>query len=192
MKYINIYKNNEKTLSDDKLFSKKELLNKFEEFINNEEYKIEKIINYKSAPYELLISNPESELFYLVIYLKNITGAGWKNKPSIRRVQVNNILNKRPDSYIDTTKNKTFIILGYYNFDDNPIMVAWDAYRYIDPKTNRSAYIQIDTLLRGYKAGYLETVNANQKIWVFTNPFFDKFLQDYIGYNEWRQHENNF
>ena len=134
-----------------------------------------------SVPYECIIEK-ENEKYDIFLYLKNITGAGWIQKKSIKRIQVSNV---RIDSY----ENKIFandsiflLMLGYYNFDNNPIVVAWDAYRYINHKTVRSAYISVDNLVCGYQKGYLVTTDASQKVWIFDSHHLEDFLLDYKGY----------
>jgi len=81
--------------------------------------------------------------------------------------------------------NETYILLllGYYEYDDNPIWVVWDIYRYTKHNTVRSCYITVDNLLRGYKNKYLETVDSSQKIWIFTQDKFTLFLDEYNKYN---------
>lgn len=182
--YLNINKDLAIIESDDKVFSKKDLINKFEEFISNGGYKLKQWIKCSNAPYECLILNRSNEIFDLIIYLKNITGAGRKDKINRKRVQVSNIKKVSPDDFIPTSINRTMIILGYYNFDNNPIMVAWDAYRYIGHNTMRSAYVTVETLLRGYQNGYIETIDSSQKVWVFNSANFEKFLNEYINYNK--------
>ena len=184
MKYININRNLTTVLSEDKTLSKKELISCFERFINESGYKVEKWINKKRAPYELLIVNAEEKMIHLIVYLKNITGGGWESKPEIKRVQVSNVRIDSPDNYVSTTQYQSMMILGYYCYDNNPIMVAWDAYRYIKHKTMRSCYVNISTLIRGYQNGYLITTNSSQKVWVFDSFHFEKFMNDYINYNK--------
>ena len=119
-----------------------------------------------------------------IMFYKNITGAGWIDKPNIKRVQVTNVRKGDISKYISTSNNETLIILGYYNYDDNPIMVAWNAYHYVYHDTTRSCYVDVNTLIDGYKKGYLNTVYAKQNIWVFTSENFERFLQEYINLNK--------
>ncbi len=184
MKYANLTKKLEVVIQEDKIFDKKQLIKKFEDFINESGYRVEKWITSKCAPYEILIVDDNDIMIHLIIYLKNITGAGWGDKPNIKRVQVSNVRIKSPENYVSTTKYQSMVILGYYNFDDNPIMVAWDAYRYIKHKTMRSCYVNIDSLKIGYQNGYHITTNSSQKVWIFDAFHFDKFLKDYIEYNK--------
>lgn len=183
-KYLNIKKDLSLIMSEDKIYKKTDLLKRFEHFINDSGFKLKKRLKTSSAPYECLMLNQDNEIFDLIIFLKNITGAGWKSKSNRRRVQVANIMTVSPEDFTKTSNNRTFIILGYYNFDDNPIMVAWDGYRYLAHNTLRSAYISTDNLLRGYKDRFLITTDSSQKVWIFDSRHFGKFLEDYILYNK--------
>ena len=164
-------------------FCKKELLNKFQEFIYISGYFIMKKSNLSSVPYDIYISNGKYN-YRMLMYFKNITGSGWSNKPNIRRVQVSNVRNDDIDKYINTTDNSFLVILGYYNFDNNPIMVAWNAYNYVYHNTQRSCYIDIDSLQKGYNNGYYKTICSNQSVWIFTPTYFEKFIEDYIKTNK--------
>ncbi len=184
MKYYNIRKDCSIELSEDKLFTKKELFDRFASFIQNSGYSVYEWVRSNKAPYELIIYDQDNKPLYLSLYLKNITGAGWQDKPKIKRVQVTNVRVTAPDNYVNTTDNQSLMVLGYYEYDDNPIMVAWDAYRYVNHKTMRSCYVNIDTLIRAYQLGYLTTTNASQKVWIFTPQYFGKFVDDYIEYKK--------
>ena len=116
--YVNIDKNNGLVYdAPEKVYEKKELLEKFEEFIKQEGFSIT-WESSKRAPYVATIKKDGKE-YTLVMYLKNITGAGWADKPHMKRVQVSNVRKDDMDKYIDTTNNQTILILGYYNFDEN-------------------------------------------------------------------------
>lgn len=184
MEYLNIKKDLSTILAEDKVYKKSDLLKLFEDFINASGLKIKQWIKNSCAPYECLLLNENNEIFDLVIYLKNITGAGWKQKTNRKRAQVSNVKIVSPDDYIPTSSNRTLLILGYYNFDNNPLMVAWDAYRYIKHSTMRSTYISVDNLLRGYEKGYVVTTDSSQKVWIFNSENFVNFLNDYIIYNK--------
>lgn len=184
MKYENINKDNVIIeQSEDKKYSKNELFDHFKSFISNCGYCVLEDYDFKTSPYVVNIQKDDKE-YKLIMYYKNITGAGWKDKPNVKRVQVTNVRKDDITKYVSTSNEETFIILGYYNFDNNPIMVAWNAYHYVYHDTTRSCYVDIDTLLEGYKKGYVNTVYAKQDIWVFTADYFDRFLQDYIKNNK--------
>ena len=174
------------TETEDKLYKKKELFKKFEEFISQSGFTVEKWVKSNAVPYEVIIADKnENQISYrIILYLKNISDAGWVYKPWMKRVQVDNVRSVSPEYYINTERNQALLILGYYNYDDNPIMVAWNPYRYVMHFTQRSCYVTIDEMLEGYKKGYHKCFVSNQKVWIFTANNFRIFLNDYIDSNK--------
>ena len=122
------------------------------------------------------------ENYRFISLLKNITGAGWENKPKIKRVQVSNIKNINYDGLYISCKNAFNMIIGYYNYDNNPIFVAWDAYRYLNHNTIRSCYVTVDSLRVGYIKRYYEGVDSAQKIWIFDAEHIKDFMISYTKY----------
>lgn len=120
--------------------------------------------------------------YKLYVILKNITGAGWENKPKIKRVQVSNIKDIDNNISLNGNQNVFYLILGYYNYDNNPIFVAWDAYRYINHNTVRSCYVSVDSLKIGYVNEYYVGVDSAQKIWIFKIDYFRRFVLEYLDY----------
>ena len=118
----------------------------------------------------------------LYFVIKNITASGWINKPKIKRIQIRNIKNDNPDFAIHNDNNSFNLILGYYNYDENPIFVGWDAYRYYNHNTLRSCYVSVDSLKRGYVKKYYDGIDSSQKIWIFIPKNFAMFLNNYIDY----------
>ena len=181
--YYNINKSNELIYnSEDVKYDKKKLMEKFGEFISARGYHIVGDVDLKVSPYIVTIKR-DTLSYKMIIYYKNITGAGWKDKPNIRRVQVTNVRYADIDKYISTSKDSFLAILGYYNYDNNPIMVAWNAYNFVYHSTTRSCYVTTDLLQEAYKSGYIKTNYSNQTIWIFTPDYFDEFINDYIECN---------
>lgn len=184
MYYYNVNKQNEIiSYKEDKKYSKIQLIREFENFVNINGYTVVGHVDIKSSPYVLNISKGNF-IYKIIMYYKNITGAGWNDKPNIRRVQVTNVRNADINKYISTSSNSLFVIFGYYNFDDNPIMVAWNAYNFVYHTTTRSCYVSIDLLVEGYKQGFIKTCYSKQQIWIFTPDNFEMFLDDYIKCNK--------
>ena len=183
IRYTNINHDNSFVYESEYIsYSKKELQTEFENCariagINRIEW-----FDRNESPYKCSLSN-ESKKYHLYMYLKNISGAGWADKPWIKRVQVPNIRLQHPEYYVSTSENTTLLIIGYYNFDFNPILVAWDAYGYILHSTVRSCYVEVDDLVKGYNEGFYEGECAGQKIWVFKPEYLCKFLDTYIKKN---------
>lgn len=180
MKYLNVDKNNNFVASDDKKYTRADL-------IKNTIFEITKsgvknvTLDYKNRQFFLEFDVNEKKLSF-DMFLKNITGAGWKDKLNIKRCQVSNIKNTAPNKTVIVKDNHYNLVLGYYNFDDNPILVAWDPYRYLHHKTLRSCYVTVDALKRGYEKKYYECVVSSQKCWIFLGEKFKEFIEKYITY----------
>jgi len=167
----------------DKLYTRTELISIFQKMLFQNNYFVITSNSVSKLPIDVIVKDRCNNKYRLVVYFKNITGAGWIDKPSIKRVQIKNVL-----SSIDDNKSNTkdiiglMFVLGYYNYDNNPVFVAWDIHRYGKHNTNRSCYVSISNILRGYENGYFEGVSINNKVWVFKQEFFSKFINKYVEY----------
>ncbi len=179
MLYLNVTRDNDYIMSEDVKFSRDELINKtIQEIKKSGVDGVELKYNKKQFDLKFIY---QGRCIRFEMFLKNITGAGWKEKPEIKRCQVSNAKNDDLDvGIIDNCKYN--LILGFYCFDNNPIFVAWDPYRYLHHNTIRSCYVTVDTLKRGYEKKFYEGVVASQKLWVFTGENFIKFVDRYISY----------
>lgn len=181
MKYINITKNNDFVLAEDKKHDSNVIKSKFLESLSISKIDVVEFNEIKKSQYRLKIRFNDNWL-KLNVVLKNITGAGWESKPKIRRIQVPNFMESDPEFVQQNDNNSINMIVGYYNFDNNPIFVAWEAYRYYNHKTLRSCYISVDSLKRGYEKNFYEGIDSSQKIWIFTSENFKDYLAKYIEY----------
>lgn len=181
IKYYNITKDKNVVLTEDKKLSSKDLENSFICEIKKSVAKINVFEKISNNQYKCTIQLKNNKLSFIAI-LKNITGAGWKDKPKIKRVQVrNSLLVDNKNIYKNDISNLN-VIFGLYNYDNNPIIVAWDAYKYYNHKTQRSCYVSTDSLLLGYDKGFYEGVDSSQKIWIFIGSKFNKFIESYTIY----------
>lgn len=189
MNYQNIDTNGNVVIAPDKKYSKSELFENFIEFITYSNFSIVKIFNGIQLPYHVIIKNENKE-WILYFFLKNITGAGWADKPNIKRVQIKNT-SEFNQELIPTNDKQLLTLFGYYNFDNNPIMVAWDAYRYDHHRTLRSCYVSVNLLQLGYQKGFCCSVDAGNRLWLFDRYHFKEFLIDYIKYEGEHHHVSN-
>ena len=179
MLYLNVTKNNEFVMSEDKKYDRNSLITlTIKELEKSDVTNVSIAFRNKRFFLKFELDNQE---YLFDMFLKNITGAGWEDKPEIKRCQVSNA--KNDDIDIEIIEHKKYnLILGYYCFDENPILVAWDPYRYMNHNTIRSCYVTVDTLKRGYEKGFYEGVVSSQKLWVFKGECFVKFVNRYIEY----------
>lgn len=180
VQYLNVKRDNSFILSEDKKFDRCALIELTKLELTKSGVKVIDFSYHKKQFY--LLIEYKNEIISFDLLLKNVTGAGWVDKPGIKRCQVCNIKKEQPES-LGVVANKHYnLILGYYNFDSNPILIAWDPYRYLEHRTIRSCYVTVDALKRGYGKGFYEGVVSSQKCWIFLGNYFDRFLDNYIGY----------
>lgn len=163
----------------DRIMKKKELLSSFEQYINNGGWKFVKWSQKKKSPYQCVVNNGKYNVDIL-LYLKNITNAGWEDKPHSKRIQVGN--NKDIDFSMlrNQNKKKINLIIGYYNYN-KPIFAAWDSEEYTRHKTNRSCYIDVVDLIKGYKKKFIKVMRRGQQLYVFTPNNLIKYINHYIN-----------
>ena len=180
MEFKNIKKDGTIVDAEDIKYSPDELSNAFLKGLVNSDVTVLEFKRIETGKVFLKVVINEKE-YVLKVLLRNITNAGWKEKLDMKRIQV-------PNLELDITEFLEFrvpvyhLIVGMYNFDDNPIFVAWDANRHLNKETIRSFYVNIDTLLEGYNKEYFTEDYASQKIWVFKNNKFKEYITDYCSY----------
>ncbi len=180
MLYLNVRKDNSFVMGEDVIFGRSALIKEVKNELRKSNAKDIQLVFQKGIFH--LNATIDSGAISFDLYLKNITGAGWADKPGIKRCQVKNFKADHLGGIKIVELRHYNLILGYYNYDSNPILVAWDAYRYLKHETNRSCYVTVDSLKRGYEKKFYEGVVSSQKCWIFTGDKFDLFLKRYIEY----------
>lgn len=141
-----------------KVLDKQELFNIFNSFIEKSNINIDYINYDKKLPsYHLNYDNKSLEI---VLFIKNISDSGKGNTADKLRLQIPDISN----AYFETEKNRLFLLCGLTYYNNKPILVIWDAKRYIYHKTSRSAYIGFADINKVYFDGFLEKYDANGQI----------------------------
>lgn len=176
--WMNIGVDNSIEVSEEKFISKSLLLNMFETLFLNSQWSFVKWNDTKSAPFQCIISN-DSKYVKVLVYLKQISNAGWEEKPHIKRVQVSNPKKLNLDFFRYDDVDKISLILGYYNYT-KPLLVSWDPNEYRRHNTNRSCYVEIDALLDGYNLDYCKKVSMGQSITLFKPEKFGMFLDNHF------------
>ncbi|MCR4874507.1 MAG: hypothetical protein K5923_02035 [Clostridia bacterium] len=158
-----------------KTLTKSQLEEKFEEFLVASNFKI----TFKdSSKSEVRISDGirRFDIFYI---LKNISSGGWKEKNSIFRIQVSNT----KDVLVTTNSIRTHIILGLVEYKGEDILVAWNSYRYVNHKTQRSCYVDESALDTCFNRGYIKVHDFDQETWLCRKENFSLLIRDYLYFN---------
>ncbi|MDY0278377.1 MAG: hypothetical protein RBQ97_09880 [Acholeplasma sp.] len=119
--------------------------------------------------------------YKIYAFLRSIGKSGWSNKPEIRRVQIAAF---DVDRLIPSGDQHTCMIIGIQELLDKDIFVVWNVYNYGLHKTNRSCYVKVTNLFKGFLQGYFSTTDSNQKIWISDSYNIDKLLNEYLNFNK--------
>lgn len=166
-------------IGEERMPSKADLLGTFEAALSHNGWHFVEWTKTDVAPYQCVV-NRRGTLIDIVVYLKRIGNAGWENKPECKRVQVSNLKSVEHLLMRNESATKLNLIIGYYDYEA-PLYAAWDASLYVGHETNRSAYVDVDQLVEGYAAGYVETQCSGLPVTVFQPYYLTKYLDQYIA-----------
>lgn len=99
--------------------------------------------------------------FSLHILPKNIVNSGWAEKPYIKRIQVMSFFGKNIP--MNTNENSS-IFLGVAFVNSQPIFAVWNPFSYVYHKTNRSCYVNVNSLALCFREGFIKTVDSKQTV----------------------------
>ncbi len=176
----NVKLNNTIVIGKERIPNKKELLIAFEDSIKDGNWKFKEWKQKRKAPYQCIINDGIKDID-IVLYLKAISNAGWDYKPEYKRVQVGNrnLLDLKMLRKQNATKLN--LIIGYYNYE-KPIFAGWNANEYTRHRTNRSCYVNVGNLIKGYQNDFFETECFGQPVTVFKPEFLTTYINQYISY----------
>lgn len=158
---------------------KKELFSIFKNFLDNSGFSVIGISNTEEkGVYDYKVEK-DSKQYCIRILLKNVCNSGWKEKPYIKRVQVQHLSN-----ICKTTKEMCFLLGGITIFDDNPILVVWNPLRYLYHQTIRSAYVNVSSIKECIdNNGYHYCNDYNNEIFICDEHNFEKLLGCYYDFS---------
>lgn len=157
--------------------NKTELYDCFKSFLSKSSFNI---LNENISPdiYNLRI-NDTARKFEIHFILKNISGSGWSDKDEIKRIQVGNV----KKNIVYTNKVRTHFLGGIINYNEKNILIVWNSYRYLNHETNRSCYVNLESIKTAFEKGYYYTNDFEQEIWLCDEYHFNLLIRDYINFN---------
>lgn len=117
-----------------------------------------------------------SKKISLHVICKNMGNSGWADRPDIIRIQIKNL----SDVFVYTTKNEATLLSGLCSYKGKTFLVVWNAYRYMNHKTNRSCYANVAMLDKVYDLGYFFSRDFSQEIWLCDEKHFNILIRDYL------------
>lgn len=118
----------------------------------------------------------ENESFSLHILPKNVVNSGWSEKPYIKRIQVMSFLGK--EIPLNTRENSS-MFLGIAFVNNEPVISVWNPFSYVFHKTNRSCYVEVESLVLGSHEGFIKTIDSKQIVLVCDKYHFGDLIKFY-------------
>ena len=126
------------------------------------------------------LANMEIAKKIINIYPKNIVNSGWSEKPYIKRIQVPSFLGKTIPL---NNKEQCSLFLGIAFVNNKPIFAVWNPFTYVFHKTNRSCYVNVESLDICYHNGLYKTIDSKKEIILCDKDNFGQLLEIYFEEN---------
>lgn len=124
--------------------------------------------------------NLDGKKFKLNLLLKNVVNSGWADKPLIKRIQVKAMTQ---DQIPINTELSCSMFCGFSFVNDEPILSVWNPFMYVFHKTNRSCYVNCNTLALCARDGYIKSVDSNQEVLNCNKNNLKKLILEFINRN---------
>ena len=157
-----------------KKLSKKELYDIFDKMLGHSDITL--ISKQKSeigVPlYKVKYNGKEYKIY---VNIKNVRDAYLPGKPDIRRIQTKSL------SFLEAVSSNSFFMLaGIAFYEDNPILVMRNAQEYIFHASNRSCYISLKNIEKGFEKGFYFTRDCNQDVYISNSSNLNQIILNYI------------
>ena len=116
----------------------------------------------------------------LSILTKNIVNSGWVEKPYIKRIQVTSFIGKQIEKNVDGSCS---LFLGIAFANSKPIFIVWNPFLFVFHKTNRSCYVNVESIARCYHLGFLKTNDAKKEVYLCDSKHFCDLIKKFVEDN---------
>lgn len=116
----------------------------------------------------------------LHILPKNIVNSGWSDKPYIKRIQVMSFLGKNIPM---NTRESVSMFLGIAFANEQPIFAVWNPFSYVYHKTNRSCYVNINSISLCFEEGFIKSIDSKQVVLLTDKSHFGDLINYYCEEN---------
>lgn len=123
------------------------------------------------VPYQIHLQNGLSMTVH--IYAKNISGAGWSDKPEIKRIQI-----KKLPNIPRQKKNELYVLCGVCNYGGEDLLAVWDPMNYMTHNTCCSCYVYISSLEKALNTGLFHGLNKGKEVMTCSARHFGDLLNE--------------
>ena len=152
---------------------KRQLIEIFERIVAEAGYKIVLVSEEECFFKQFVLSNTESSTTQLNVFFRNISTAGWVDKPEIKRIQIPKL-----PTVARHTKDNISLLCGIGFWDGEPYLAAWDPLNYLTHNTVCSCYVFFSSIEKAQSKGFYNGINEGKEVMVCRYDSFDILLNE--------------
>ena len=152
---------------------KRQLVEIFEKIDAEAGYRIASVSEKESFFKQFVLSNPEGKNTQLNVFFRNVSTAGWADKPEIKRIQIPKLPNVARH-----TKDNISLLCGIGFWDEEPYLVTWDPLNYLTHNTVCSCYVFFSSIEKAQIRGFYNGINEGKEVMVCRYDSFDNLLNE--------------
>ena len=122
---------------------------------------------------EYLIEMPDGISLKVHVLIKNISGAGWADKPEIKRIQVR----KLPEIPRQSSK-EFFMLCGVCEIGSELILAVWDPNNYTTHSTCCSCYVYFSSFTKAITNGFFYGLNKGKEVMTCSDDHLVELLKE--------------
>lgn len=154
-------------------YRKDRLVKEFSIFVNDSKCQSVSVLDSNEQFTSFLVIDSEGTECRVSLFFRNISGAGWSDKPQIKRIQIPVIaLNQRQ------RKNSFSYLCGFAKYDNKPFFAFWDPENYQTHNTVCSCYIFISSFEKANKYGSFMGLNKGKEVFLCNSAGFEKVIKE--------------
>lgn len=115
------------------------------------------------------VTTEDGNEYIIHIYVKNISGSGWLDKPEIKRIQI-----KQLPEIPRQRRTEFYILCGVCIYEGITLLAIWDPMNYVTHNTVCSCYVYFSSLNKAMENG---TYHGNNKGKFVMTSREDKFQE---------------
>lgn len=157
---------------------KEKLINLFMASVKKSGYEITRLEKADDTnpfePFEIIAT--DGSKYTIHVCLKNISGAGWSDKPEIKRIQI-----KQLPELPRQRKKEFYILCGVCAYEETTLLAIWDPANYVTHNTVCSCYVYFSSLEKAMNNGAYHGLNKGKFVMTSREDSFGEVINEISG-----------
>ena len=154
-------------------YRKDMLVKEFTNFVNDSNCRSVSVLDSNGQFTRFLVVDSEGIEYRIALFFRNIGGAGWSDKPQIKRIQIPVITLGQSQR-----KNSFSYLCGFAKYDNKSFFAFWDPENYQTHNTVCSCYIFVSSFEKANKSGAFMGLNEGKEVFLCNSIGFEIILKE--------------